>query len=483
MGSSLRTGQTGPPWRLAVGLVGVVGLGLVVLDGRSSLGPIAVVCSALQVALAYTLLRTSAQPISLTSAFALTWIVTYTYRLAQITLAPDPRYHHPAILAASDSYKSWIWVLTTMAFFAFGVGVVLARRLGFGAAKTYSSLELPRHTLLSLFYVFLGLSYALALSGVSSGFLGNVSQFYLFVIAYASYKSAEARRSVGPELAVVLVASLLGVLLGFKEFAVLPVVSWFVGQLAGRRRLLSVGSLAVVLIGSFFYVGIQAQRAAEVLGENHGFLPALNRGLTDYDLVTGTYLHKQGSAIPLNVLAAMGSRLTGVDALFVLDARVPEVIPFQRGRTIWEPLLSIVPGTNSFTSPELSTLSLGRYTTENFWSLSPNTDTSSQPLTIVGDFWLNFGSIGIMVGLVAFGMLYEFIDLKAPVSSATTAGLFAYAAIPLLEIERNVAYLLVTGGIRYAFGFLILRELRRLSAGTRRRPVTVGVRRWMMVRR
>lgn len=444
----------------------VAGLGVLASQLEPSLTTVAIACTGCQLALAYALIRSSEHTISLTSGFVLIWLMTYLFRLLQITLAPDLRYHHPAILLAGNNSTAWVWVLTTLGFGAFVLGALVTRRVVPAARAVKLDVRIERQVVLALSFAFLVLSYALAILDVRSGFLGNISQFYLFLIAYASYRSAEAGRSVGPEVIVVLLASILGVTLGFKEFAVLPVVAWFIGQLGGRRRILSAGAVSVVVIGAFFYVGIQGQRAAEVLGEDSSFVPAFQRGITDYDLVTGTFLEKSGPDIVYNVLAAMGSRLTGVDALFVLDAKVPEVVPHQQGRTLWQPLISVVPGTEALTSPELSNLSLGRYTTQTFWSLRPDQDQSSQPLTVVGDFWLSFGPVGVMVGLLAFGALYQFVDRRAGVSSAAAAGLFAYAAIPMLAIERNVSYLLFTGMLRYAFGLFMIRRFREAAGAS-----------------
>lgn len=462
--SALATTRLGAGFQrsaVAGGLVALAGIGLLSSRVTWTLAAVAVAGVAVQVAVAWALIRSAAHRAALTSAFAVAWTVMFTFRLVQISVAPDLRYHHPAVFGADDATKLRFWALTTAAFVVFWLGVEAARRLV--PAKPLAEVHLPRHAVVALFYVFLGISYAVALSGLASGFLQNVAQFYLFVIAYASYRSAEARRSIGPELGVVFAASLLALTFGYKEFAILPVLAWLIGQWAARKRVVSAGALAVVVIGAVFYVGIQAQRTAAVLGEDASFVPAVRRGLTEYDLATGTYLHKEGADIVYNAVAAVGNRLAGVDSLFVIDARTPSVLPFQGGRTLWQPALSTLPGTSSLLSPDFSSLSLGRYFTIRYWSARPDTDTSSQAVTIAGDFYLNWGSAGVIAGMLFFGLLYAAIDQRAPVSSATAAGLFAYAALPMLAIDRNVAYLLETAAIRYAMGLAMIALLRRWS--------------------
>ena len=447
---------------VVIALLALAGVGLLSTRVTWSLAAMAVAGTVVQVAVAWALIRSSAHRASLTSAFAVAWLVMFTFRLVQISVAPDLRYHHPAVFGADDATKMQFWALTTGALVVFWLGVEAARRIV--PAKPLAEVTMPRHAVVALFYVFLGISYALALSGLNLGFLANLAQFYLFVIAYASYRSAQARRSIGPELAVVFAASLLALMLGYKEFAILPVLAWLIGQWAARTRVVSAGALAVVLIGAVFYVGIQAQRTADVLGEDASFVPAVRRGLTEYDLATGTYLHKEGPDIVYNAVAAVGARLAGVDSLFVIDSRTPAVLPFQGGRSLWQPALSTLPGTSSLLSPDFSSLSLGRYFTIRYWSLRPDTDASSQAITIAGDFYLNWGSAGVIGGLLVFGLLYASIDQRTPVSSATAAGLFAFAALPMLAIDRNVAYLLETAAIRYAMGLAMIALLRRWSA-------------------
>lgn len=442
----------------ALGLIAVAIGGMLATQVRASLAITASVCTVIQVALVVAVIRSSKHTVSVTSAVALVWLITFTLRLVQITVAPDTRYFHPAILTASDATRTWAWLLSTLAFAAFTAGVFAVRHLTRPAVPV--DVELPRHAVVALFYVFLGLAYLVAFAGIKSGFVQNVAQLYLFIIAYASYQSATQRQSVGPELVVVLLASMLAIIFGFKEYAVLPVAAWLFGQWTARKRIFSAGAIVVVLIGLFFYVAIQAQRSAEILGEDTHVVTAVRRGLTDYDLATGTYLHKKGLAIPANIGSAIASRLTGVDALFVLHAKVPESVPFVHGKSLWQPLLSTVPGMSHFLAPEFQTLSLGRYTTVTFWSLNPDTDQSSQTLTVVGEFWLNFGTIGVIVGLFAFGLLYAMIDRRTAYSSATMAGLFAYAGIPMLALERNVDYLLLTGAIRYASAFAMIGLMR-----------------------
>ena len=157
-----------------------------------------------------------------------------------------------------------------------------------------------------------------------------------------------------------------------------------------------------------------------------------------------------------NLLGGVVDRTAGADALMVLRAKTPSVIPFQRGKTIWEPAASAVPGADSALGIELTQLSLGRYFATRFWSLNPNEDRSAQAITMPGDLYLNFGGIGVALGMLAFGLLVGFVDRAFTSTTAFGAGVLAYVGIHLFSVESNVAYVLVTSAIRLGVVFVLL---------------------------
>ncbi|MDQ3878938.1 MAG: hypothetical protein M3290_11405, partial [Actinomycetota bacterium] len=367
--------------------------------------------------------------------------------------------NHPVVVAAPRSQIAFVWLLCTLGLVAFGAGAALAKKL-VPEGRVYD-VHLSRLGTATLYYGCIAAAFLLAIFHVSSGLLINVAQLYLFGIAFASYQSAAKGRPFGMELLATVAACVLAIQFGAKEYAVLPVAAWAVGHFAPRRRFLTWGAVAVGMLGVVFYIGVQSQRAATALGDDRqDFLGATLYGLRAYDYPTGLRRHKTGIQIPLNAVAGITSRVRGADSLFVFAARIPERDDFKHGRTLWQPAISIVPGAGHFLDLEFPQLSLGRYFNQTFWSSRPGQDPSAQAPTVPGDLYLNFGTAGVVVGLVSLGFIYGTIDRRAPVHSATSAGLFAYAAIQLLSIDRNVAYLLVTGAIRYALGLLLIAMLR-----------------------
>jgi hypothetical protein len=459
---------------LAAGTAGVVALGTLAVWFETSM-TVALVAGFTQAAVAFFILRSADRLLSLVGLFVLAWMGMFTLRMIQISMGPDPLTNHPVVVNATHAEISTIWILSTVGLTCFGLGVVLARRIvrpGRVPEVTLSPLGTA-----SLYYICIFAIFILAITGISSGLLVNLTQLYLFGIAYASYRSASSGRPFGMELVATLLACMLAILFGAKEYAILPVVAWGVGHFSVRRRLFTWKLVAIALLGALFYIGVQSQRVATALGDpRQDFIGATLNGLREYDYPTGLRREKTGLQIPLNALAGITSRIRGADSLFVIHSAVPERAEFEQGRTLWQPAMSVIPGAAQLIDLEFSQLSLGRYFNQTFWSLRPGEDPSAQAATIPGDLYLNFGTAGVAAGLLLIGFAYAAIDRRAPVCSATSAGLFAYAAIQMISIDRNVAYLLVTGAIRYGLGFLLIALLRHaiLRGSNFGRPTSRG---------
>ena len=73
-----------------------------------------------------------------------------------------------------------------------------------------------------------------------------------------------------------------------------------------------------------------------------------------------------------------------------------------------------------------------------------------------GDLYLNFGGIGVVIGMLAIGLLVGFVDRAFASATAFGAGVLAYVGIHLFSVESNVAYVLVTSAIRLGVVFLLL---------------------------
>jgi hypothetical protein len=91
-----------------------------------------------------------------------------------------------------------------------------------------------------------------------------------------------------------------------------------------------------------------------------------------------------------------------------------------------------------------------------FISENPAQDLSSQSTTVPGDLYLNFGVAGVLVGMLILGVLYGMFDRGFVIKGPLSAGILAFAGLPLIQIDGNAAYILVTCGLRLGICALLL---------------------------
>lgn len=237
-----------------------------------------------------------------------------------------------------------------------------------------------------------------------------------------------------------------------------------------RPGYLIVGAVAVV----FAFTAIQGQRSSSASGRPLAPADALIAGLTHYNLAYGVPQEYRGLGIVGNVLNGILFRMKGADYFMVITEQVPNSVPFQQGRTLWQPILSTVPGAELVVPlrPEYRQLSLGRYVNQTFISGPSRQDPSSQSMTYPGDLYLNFGAWGVLIGMIVIGGLLQLLDKYMRIDGPVSAGAFAFAGIPMLGLERNLAYTLVTTGIRIGIVLMLYRIISlRTSRHTDESPV------------
>lgn len=430
-----------------------------------------VLCIVVQVAILALIWRETRRFVSLVTLVSISWFFYYTVRMFTIMVPTNDMYDHPTVVNAGEPLRAEIWVGTTCALALFAAGMLWGRALvrprSFGPASESAESILRWIGFLGVFG-----TAALSVLRIESGILGNILQAYFFAIAGLAFISARRNRYVAADIVLLFLAVSLGILLNFKEPAVSALFAALIGYLAaGRRiriRVLVVGGLLALAMFS----GIQAQRIAQVhdnLGASQSpaqFLSNLSDGFTRYNLAYGIEEEQTGLSILTNPVLGVLNRVKGPDAIFALRSRVPAEIPFQEGKTVVEPALSIVPVPLPF-ALDFNQLSLGRYFSLNFWTLRPDSDQSSQALTVVGDLYLNWGWPGAVIGMSVFGIAIGVADRRYPAASLAGAGILAYSFLPLLSFDRNLAYQVVTVGIRLAFALVLTKLVTSSVAGAR----------------
>jgi hypothetical protein len=383
------------------------------------------------------------------------WLLYFPVRLLVLQSHRDDVGLNPVVRSASDGDLAAAWMLSLLGLAAFFVGARLVRRITLKPVR--APLSLGRSQFLILVAFGLVLQVALRVTGATSGIVENISLVTLFGIAGASFVDARSKRRRADLIAVVVVATLLGFLTGWKQHAIEPLIAWVVGALAGGLRVSWRQLVLLTVCGLAMFVTIQGARHQGLEGRRSGLLRTGYVEAFQRDASTG--LHTRTKSIPAavtNVLAGVSQRLYGADALIVSRARTPHQLPFLHGATIWQPALSVVPGVERLVPLKFNTLSNGRFFTTAYWSARPADDPSSQTITFPGDLYINFGDLGIVVGMAALGLLAGLLDARFPATTALGAGALAYLGTALASIESNVSYSVVTALIRLGVVALIL---------------------------
>ena len=443
------------PWLLAVL---VAAMFLAVSTGLTSLREVAVASFVLQLFTAYEITRVRSRLLSISSVFAALWIIYFPLRLLVITFGGPLPYYFPSVKAASSDQLILVCEVTTAVFLLFLIGRLFANRI-LHLKGTVDDVHMMYRQLFIVGVAGVSITATLSTFHLSSGILSNVGDVSLFAIAGASYMEATAGRKsyASPSLLLVAVASAFGYLNGFKLLMLMPVAAWLIGR-AGAGDQLRLRYIVVVAAATTVAFGIiQGERDTTLAGRPApNPIAALKSGLTSYDLASGVPADYQGVGIVGNVANGVLYRLKGADYYIVITDRVPSSVPYQHGRSLWEPALSILPGAKQFLDlePQYKQLSLMGYADQIFFlqTLHPVAESMTEP----GDLYLNFGIAGVMVGMLILGMLYGMFDRAFMIKGPVSAGVVAFAGLPLIEVDPNIAYILVTCGLRLGICVVLL---------------------------
>lgn len=437
----------------------------VVLALGHGLVPYGAVCTlaiAIQVGLSLLAWIRFRRLLSVCTLIIASWAIYFVVRMFVIMVATDETYDHVSVVEATIDLRAEVWVGATAGLAALVAGMFLG--LGFTKERAFHD---PTNDVRGIYravgFFCVAASVVSELAGVKSGILDNAFKMYLFCIAALVYEAVRRRRIPAIDVALILAAILLGPFLNFKEPAVMAVLAVVVGCLAAGVRVTPGFLVVSAVAGILVFTGVQAQRIAfEQTGTATATgitsLPTnIVEGLTQYDLARGIRREQSGLELIVNPINGVLNRTRGTDALFALSVKVPDQIPYQAGKSIIQPILVTIPVVGDNLDLEFTQLSLGRYYNYNFWTYRPDEDASSQALTMPGDLFLNGGWAAVVGGLLLLGALFGWLDRRFPARTAVGAGLFAYALLPLISLERGVAYQLVTLAIRLVLALIFIR--------------------------
>ena len=468
-----------PAWVMAGVLSGVAVIGAYyVVHQSEDLLNISLFGTAATIGMVMLIRRIVGRRNSVAVAFAFMWVGYFSVRLLVIQIDPFDNDLYPLLRGAPHEEFMWAWLMVIGGLAAFVVGV------GFARPWRGTRLVVPEVSDRLLFAFgtgALGLRTVIGLGRIPSGLAENVSDSYLIMLAALAAR-AQATPSLARRARAMLgFAVLVGYLSGYKEQAVVPILAYTVGKVAGGRKMKPKSMFAGVLVGITVFISIQGARIAGEVGDPAFPPPDPITVLSKYDMESGLRLRQERSTPEafVDVGRSLSRRFGGADALVLLHRRAGKEEPFQGGKTIWQSAISILPGIASFVHLEFPILSLGHWFSDHYVSTRPGEDPSSQAITMPGDLYLNWGTNGLLIGMIVLGLLYGALDRLFPPNSPLLAGFAFYVCYPLIGVERNLAYPLVGTAIRLTVVMLLLsrfKSVARLPGArrTRTQPLPVG---------
>src|SRR5262249_13027537 len=135
-------------------------------------------------------------------------------------------------------------------------------------------------------------------------------------------------------------------------------------------------------------------------------------------------------------LESTGERLDAVGALSVIVRDTPRAVPYQNGRTLGLFFVAFIPRVVWPDKPEIT---MGQWMPDMYGSVGIENNTA---VTALGDYYLNFGTLGVIGGMLFLGMIMRLTHECLLRDRPTPAGMLGAVVILyclIIRFENNVA--------------------------------------------
>ncbi len=303
----------------------------------------------------------------------------------------------------------------------------------------------PQCLAVAMVLIPLGLSFSLAgqfgllPERLGTGVLGGIATSYhagiaLLTITYVKYRSRAALLMV-----LLLIPPLMGMAFftGSKTLLLKPLMMVAFAHIVVTRRIRAFwivgGIVAIIVIYpiSYFYRNVvrmgSSLSAVEVLtnpARAFGLLSAFTTqtDITDY-LTAG--------------LEATGRRFDAVGITSIIVRDTPDRVPYQGGWSIGYVFIAYVPRILWADKPVVTTI--GQFVTDNYGP-GPQITSNTAP-SWVGEFYMNFGVPGIIVGCMTLGIIFctvqTFLFHGRPTMSVVLASAVVISGLAL-AVEKSL---------------------------------------------
>jgi hypothetical protein len=240
-----------------------------------------------------------------------------------------------------------------------------------------------------------------------------LSKFSLFAYALYSialFSSPRIVKSVLTFWSIQLTLIVGGAFLfGWKGSIVLvfaiPIIAYhYLRQRLCIRRLLLIATIGSLVLIFVFFPSITYYRV--IVGEM-GKPGSVGELLSHMGIVYDTLREYSWSEFLQASLAPFMNRIHGIDSLSMILRSTPNIVSYQMGVwyghlfTVWIPRV---------VWEEKPILDVGRWFAINFFN-QPPCSPSAIVITNIGDFYVNFGILGVMIGMFFLGIVYKTLYL------------------------------------------------------------------------
>jgi hypothetical protein len=319
---------------------------------------------------------------------------------------PVPRLFLQPIRGNATAWLLVLWAFTVV----FRIEFSLKR--GYGTAVFYPESQTPFDNLIQL--------------------IGNLGPYLLYmVIVLALYRRSKRHwLRVGFIVLPLAVEVGLSMIAGWKIAPMVVAIALLLAirslNMAARKVILMSATVVVILLPLFLFMFL----AIDTYRQNVG-----RKGIDFYMLVDSFHLTMRGYGTDLDKIyqrVAYGSMLSNV-----VGAVDNGIVDFQRGGTLWPAFVWFVPRALWPGKPIMST---GSWYATTVLGWPPGGGEAA--VTLPGDFYLNFGVVGVLVGMFLYGLglrvVYEYLVIRI----GPPTGIWAFLPILLmfgLALERNLA--------------------------------------------
>jgi hypothetical protein len=232
-----------------------------------------------------------------------------------------------------------------------------------------------------------------------------------------------------------------------------PLLMWILtGSVRIERRRVAV--VALLLLVMFTAVSVWRHASTRVdSADPLTVFGAYPEQVADYGWLTGDRRPFHPWTPVIESAAVVSHRLYGYDSLALAVTYTPGTVPYQNGATLKNLAAGFVPRIFWPSKPEVG---IGYWFAESYWGTPPGVLQVPQSVTHMGELWIDFGWVGVMVGMAILGVWYRFAYAALrPRESGTGAVLYAIFLLTTLPVDRDLPLVYVTLAQRLVFVALL----------------------------